>query len=150
MKLLRIAGFFVIFNSFIYAQNCLDTVKVVLPTISAEGRKVYETKLDEARKQYQQSPNDADAVIWLGRRTAYLGNYKESINIFTGGVKNFPSDARFYRHRGHRLLTLRCFDDAVRDFEKAAALVKGKADEIEPDGLPNVRNIPTSTLQSNI
>ena len=26
----------------------------------------------------------------------------------------------------------------------------GRPDEIEPDGLPNTRNIPTSTLQSNI
>ena len=28
--------------------------------------------------------------------------------------------------------------------------MKGKPDEVEPDGLPNARNIPTSTLQSNI
>ncbi len=55
-----------------------------------------------------------------------------------------------YRHRGHRFITLRCFDDAIKDFEKAAKLVKGKPDEVEPDGLPNARNIPTSTLQSNI
>jgi tetratricopeptide (TPR) repeat protein len=45
---------------------------------------------------------------------------------------------------------LRCFDDAISDFEKAAKLIKGKPDEIEPDGLPNAKNIPTSTLQSNI
>jgi tetratricopeptide (TPR) repeat protein len=30
------------------------------------------------------------------------------------------------------------------------SLVKGKPDQIEPDGQPNARNIPTSTLQSNI
>src|SRR4029434_3393277 len=36
------------------------------------------------------------------------------------------------------------------DFKKAAKLIKGKPDEIEPDGLPNARNIPTSTLHSNI
>jgi tetratricopeptide (TPR) repeat protein len=45
---------------------------------------------------------------------------------------------------------VRCFDDAITDLEQAAKLVKGKPDEIEPDGLPNARNIPTSTLQSNI
>ena len=28
-------------------------------------------------------------------------------------------------------------------------LIKGAADEIEPDGLPNAKNTPTSTLQSN-
>jgi tetratricopeptide (TPR) repeat protein len=29
-------------------------------------------------------------------------------------------------------------------------LVKGKEDQIEPDGLPNAKNIPTSTLHTNI
>ena len=62
----------------------------------------------------------------------------------------FPADARLYRHRGHRLITLRCFDAAIADFEIAAKLTRGKPDEIEADGLPNARNIPTSTLQSNI
>jgi tetratricopeptide (TPR) repeat protein len=55
-----------------------------------------------------------------------------------------------YRHRGHRFISIRCFDDAIKDFESAAKLIKGKTDEIEPDGLPNARNTPTSTLQSNI
>lgn len=32
----------------------------------------------------------------------------------------------------------------------AVKLIKGKPDETEPDGLPNAKNIPTSTLQSNI
>jgi tetratricopeptide (TPR) repeat protein len=88
--------------------------------------------------------------IWLGRRTAYLGRYKEAIAIYNDAIRKFPDDARLYRHRGHRLITLRCFDSAVVDFKKAARLIKGKPDEVEPDGLPNARNIPTGTLQSNI
>jgi tetratricopeptide (TPR) repeat protein len=141
---------FFAFCPFVLAQNCVENAKPTEPTLSAETRKIYETKLDEAKADFDKNPKNADAVIWLGRRTAYLGNYKEAIAIFTKGIENFPSDARIYRHRGHRFITLRCFDDAVRDFEKTAKLIKGKADEIEPDGLPNARNIPTSTLQSNI
>jgi tetratricopeptide (TPR) repeat protein len=38
----------------------------------------------------------------------------------------------------------------VVDLERAAALVEGQPDQVEPDGLPNVQNIPTSTLHSNI
>lgn len=131
------------------AQNCLESAKETAPAISAEGRKIYEAKFSEARATFEKTP-DAESLIWLGRRTAYLGNYKESIRIFTDGIEKYPKDARFYRHRGHRFLTIRCFDEAVKDFEAAAKLVKGKPDEIEPDGLPNARNIPTSTLQSNI
>lgn len=150
MKILPVFILLVVFNSPALAQNCLENAKTVAPVLSENARKTYETKLEEAKADFEKKPNDADALIWLGRRTAYLGNYKEAIKIFTGGAEKFPEDARFLRHRGHRFITIRCFDDAVEDFEKAAKLVKGKADEIEPDGLPNARNIPTSTLQSNI
>ena len=150
MKNLLIAAACVfIFNSFAFSQTCLETAKEISPTLSAETRKIYETKLAEAKANYEKSPN-ADSLIWFGRRTAYLGRSKEAIGIFSKGIEKFPSDVRFYRHRGHRFITIRCFDEAIRDFEKAAKLVKGKPDEIEPDGLPNERNIPTSTLQTNI
>ncbi len=132
------------------AQPCLDAAKVVPPVMSEETRKVYETKLAEAEQVHLNKPNEADSIIWLGRRTAYLGNYKNAIRQFSSGIVLHPNDARLYRHRGHRYLTIRCFDDAIKDFEKAAALIKGKPDEVEPDGLPNAKNIPTSTLQSNI
>ncbi|MCA1583698.1 MAG: tetratricopeptide repeat protein [Acidobacteria bacterium] len=45
---------------------------------------------------------------------------------------------------------MRQFDRATADFEKAASLVKGAADEIEPDGAPNAAGKPRSTLQFNI
>ncbi len=120
------------------------------PSLSAETRASYERRLSEARIAFDASPNDAEAIIWLGRRNAYLGQYRESIKVFTEGIAKHPTDARLYRHRGHRYLTVRQFDDAIADFNRAAELIKGKPDEIEPDGLPNARNIPTSTLQSNI
>lgn len=55
-----------------------------------------------------------------------------------------------YRHRGHRYISVRKLDRAIADLSRAAALTAGSPDEIEPDGIPNARNIPTSTLQSNI
>lgn len=106
--------------------------------------------LKEAQARYDANPKDADAIIWLGRRLAYLGRFTEAIEMYTKGIALHPSDARFYRHRGHRHITLRQFDLAIRDLKKASELVKGKRDEIEPDGQPNARNIPTSTLQFNI
>ena len=118
--------------------------------LSAEALKTLEANLASARAAYDKAPDDADATIWLGRRTAYLGRYREAIEIFSRGIEEHPTDARMYRHRGHRLITVRMLDRAVTDFSKAAELVAGKADEVEPDGQPNARNIPTSTLNSNI
>ncbi len=130
--------------------NCLQTATEVPSTMTDETRREFEIKLDEARALFEKEPRNVERVIWFGRRTAYLGRYKDAIKIYTDGIAQFPNDARLYRHRGHRLITLRCFDDAIADFEQAAKLIKGKRDQIEPDGLPNARNIPTSTLQSNI
>ena len=150
MKILFAVFFLSLFNLTLTAQTCAENAKIIAPELSETARKTYEAKLTEARADFEKNPSSADARIWLGRRTAYLGNYREAIKIYTEGAGKFPQDARFLRHRGHRYLTIRCFDDAVGDFEAAAKLVKGKPDEVEPDGLPNARGIPTSTLQTNI
>ena len=110
----------------------------------------FDSLLAEARTAAEADPASADAAIWLGRRTAYLGRYNEAIAIFGRALDRHPDDARLYRHRGHRYITTRRFALAERDLERAARLVEGRRDEIEPDGLPNARNVPTSTLQSNI
>ena len=141
--------FFCLSCSPIFAQTCLQRAQEIAPPLTRETRRDFEAKLAEARKNAE-TESSADNLIWLGRRIAYLGNYKDAIQIFTQGAEKFPDDARFLRHRGHRFITLRCFDLAIADFNRAAKLVKGKPDQIEPDGLPNARNIPTSTLQSNI
>lgn len=120
------------------------------PALSEATRSEFEEALARARAEYEKNPDNADAIIWLGRRTAYLGRYREAIDIFSEGIRKHPRDARFYRHRGHRYITLRQFNDAIADLQKAAALTRGKPDQVEPDGLPNARNIPISSLQSNI
>ena len=107
-------------------------------------------KYREARGEYLKNPDVAENIIWLGRRIAYMGEYKKAIEIFTEGIKKFPDDPRFYRHRGHRYISIRKFDEAISDFTRAVELTRGKKDQIEPDGMPNARNIPVSTLQGNI
>ncbi len=109
-----------------------------------------EADLAEAQAQLVANPDSADALIWVGRRQAYLWQYQDAINTFTQGIEKFPEDPRFYRHRGHRYVTVRNFDAAIADFERAAALVAGQPDEVEPDGAPNPQNIPRSTLQFNV
>ena len=134
-------------------QTCVDNAKEVAPIFSKETQIEYEKALDGARVLTLVKLGDKYDIensIWLGRRTAYTGRYKDAIAIFSEAVARWPNDARLYRHRGHRYITLRCFDEAIKDFERATSLVKGKPDEVEPDGLPNAKNIPTSTLQSNI
>jgi tetratricopeptide (TPR) repeat protein len=107
-----------------------------------------EKDLQDARSVADTS--SADAMIWIGRRLGYLWRYQDAIAQFTKGIERYPNDARFYRHRGHRYITVRQFAKAVADFEKAASLIQGKPDEVEPDGAPNPSGVPRSTLQFNI
>lgn len=115
-----------------------------------EQRTTLEANLQTARAAYDRSPDNADSIIWLGRRQAYLEQYQDAIATFSEGIAKHPRDARFYRHRGHRYITVREFDNAIADLQRAADIVKGTPDEVEPDGAPNARNIPTSTTQGNI
>lgn len=141
--------FFVVILSVGFIAGAQPCVSIVAPQLSENSKKEFEQKLALAKAVYEKDTNDADAIIWYGRRTAYLGDYLKAIEIFSKGINSHPGDARLYRHRGHRYLTVRCFDKSIADFKKAAKLIKGKPDETEPDGLPNAKNIPTSTLQSN-
>ncbi|WP_051287099.1 tetratricopeptide repeat protein [Algoriphagus mannitolivorans] len=108
------------------------------------------SQFQEAKAAYESNPEDLEALIWYGRRTAYLGQYQQAIAIFSKGIEKFPSEPKLYRHRGHRYISVRQFDKAIADLEKAAELIQGTPNEIEPDGMPNALNIPVSSLHGNI
>ena len=120
------------------------------PPVSDTVRTRLEGDLAAARAALDRAPDDPEARIWVGRRLAYLGRYRDAIAVFTEGAARFPKDARFLRHRGHRYITVREFDNAIADLERADALAAGARDQVEPDGQPNARNIPLTTLHSNI
>lgn len=120
------------------------------PDLPDAVRETYMARYAEAEEDLVADPSNVDALIWMGRRTAYLGQYRAAIDIFTHAMTLHPEDARLYRHRGHRYLTVREPSKAIADFERAVELIEGTEDEVEPDGLPNAMNTPTSTLHFNI
>ena len=125
-----------------------DTLRA-LP-LAASVREKYSAQLAEAQRAYEHTPTNVDSIIWYARRLGYLGQLRESIEIYTRGIALYPDNPWLYRHRGHRYISVRDFAAAVRDLEHATALVQGKPDEIEPDGQPNAQNSPIGTLHSNI
>ena len=135
-------------------QEPQDNQEKIVQAVSKLGENLYSAepseaaleKYAEAKKKFEQEPDNSDALIWYARRAAYLGSYREAIEIYSDGIKKHPEDARLYRHRGHRYISVRKFDKAIEDFEKAASLIEGKEDIIEPDGMPNAQNIPEGFL----
>jgi tetratricopeptide (TPR) repeat protein len=120
------------------------------PTFPAETAARLEKNLADAQAAYDRNPRDEERAIWLGRRLAYLGRYRDAIDVYTRGLAQHPSSFKLHRHRGHRYITIRQFDKAIADLEKAASLIEGVPDEVEPDGAPNRFNKPRSTSHSNI
>ena len=123
---------------------------LLAPSLPDSTRARYVRKLAEAQNDFDHAPDELSNIIWLGRRTAYLGRFRDALAIYSKAIQDHPDEPRLLRHRGHRYITLRLFDLAISDLERAAGLMRRRMDETEPDGLPNARNIPTSTLKFNI
>lgn len=122
--------------------------KPLFPPASIPNKEKLEADLAQVLSLANQ--NTAETIIWKGRRQAYLWRYQEAIDTFSKGIERYPDNPRFYRHRGHRYISTRQLAKAQADFEKAASLIKGQPDEIEPDGAPNPSGKPRSTLHFNI
>jgi tetratricopeptide (TPR) repeat protein len=118
------------------------------PPITADAKKTGEANLAKAQADFARNPDSADALLWVGRRLAFLGRYREAIEVFSKGIARWPEDVRFHRHRGHRYVTLREFDKAIADLNRGVEIVKAKglADEPELDA----QGVATDTTQSNL
>ena len=124
--------------------------KPLIRPLTLPNQAKLEADLKDAIDRARTNPDDPEALIWVGRRYGYLWRFHEAIDTFTTGINRWPDNPKFYRHRGHRYLSIREFAKGQADLEKAAVLIKGKPDEIEPDGAPNPTGKPRSTLQFNI
>lgn len=124
-----------------------DSLKI--PDRSASQLESLMARLNEAKANFDADPSEMN-FIWLGRRYAYLSDYQKAIEVFTEGLKEFPKSYKLYRHRGHRYISLRQFDQAIADFKKAYELMPKGVMDTEPDGAPNQLNIPLSNTQFNI
>jgi tetratricopeptide (TPR) repeat protein len=119
------------------------------PDRSPESQAKLDSLMLIARTNFESDPSEEN-YIWYGRREGYLMHLHDAIAIFTEGLEKYPDSYRLYRHRGHRYISVRKFDDAIADFNKAADLMEGKPLEVEPDGIPNKLNQPLSTTQFNV
>jgi tetratricopeptide (TPR) repeat protein len=97
------------------------------PAEGDELRKLQED-LQEALLKVESDPENPESFVLYGRRLAYLWRYHDAIEIYTKGIKAYPNHALLYRHRGHRFLSIRKFEDAVADLTKASQLNEGDFD----------------------
>lgn len=113
-------------------------------------REQLEANLARARRELACDPDNPERIIWVGRRLGYLWRMIEAIDVYGGGIRQFPDYGPLYRHRGHRYISIRHFDLAVADLERASELIEGEPAAVEADGMPNSRNIPLTTTGFNV
>jgi tetratricopeptide (TPR) repeat protein len=77
------------------------------------------TRADSALRA---SPNDPDLLLAAAAARATAWKFRDAIDLYSRGITLYPNDARFYRFRGHRYITLRRFQDGARDLDRAARI----------------------------
>ena len=78
--------------------------------------------VEKARTEAAAKPDDPEKLLALGAALDKLWRYGESIEVYSKGAKQFPSDFRFLRFRGHRYISTRQFGKATDDLEHARKL----------------------------
>ena len=122
------------------------SAQAVAPPASSAST-VENPQLTAAREAWERHQTNADSIIWYGRRVGYTGDFAKAVAIYTEGLRHHPDEPRLLRHRGHRYVSLRDFPRAIADLSHAREVVAGTPDEVEPDGQPNARGIPTRPNQ---
>ncbi|MCE9592862.1 MAG: hypothetical protein K8S98_01605 [Planctomycetes bacterium] len=120
------------------------------PPLADDVRAKREGELADAEHELERDPGDPRNWVAVGRRLSNLGRYREAVGVYGRGLGRFGDEVHLLRHRGHRWITLREPELAVRDLERAAELSKTLPDEPEPGLNPNPRGVVTDTLKQNI
>ncbi len=119
------------------------------PERSAKAQAKLDSNLTVAKTNWENDPSEEN-FIWYGRRLGYLSRFQEAIDVLSKGIEKYPTSVKLYRHRGHRYISMRLFDNAIADLKKAKEMMPESPLEIEPDGAPNKVNIPLSSTQFNV
>jgi tetratricopeptide (TPR) repeat protein len=107
------------------------------PAFPDDVRAKLDADLQAAQAAYDAQPDDPDTLLLLGQRLGYRGRLRDAIATFTDGIARYPGDARFYRYRGHRFISVREFDRAIIDLTAAAGIAGGQP--LVPEHGPNAK-----------
>ena len=104
--------------------------------------------LGSARANYEDDPSLANTV-WYGRVVGFRYRMDEAIAVFGEGLERYPDSFELLRQRGDRYLSTRRFAEGQADLARAAELIEGRAEWIEPDGKGNELPVPATSVQFN-
>lgn len=104
--------------------------------------------LASAQANYESDPS-LPHTVWYGRVLGFRYRIEEAIAVFTQGLDRHPDSFELLRQRGHRYLSTRRFSEGRADLDRAAALIDGMTEWMEPDGEGNELPVPPTSIQFN-
>jgi tetratricopeptide (TPR) repeat protein len=78
--------------------------------------------IERADAELAYDPDDVELIISAARVRRNFWQYRQAMELYTRAMELAPTDWRPYRFRGHRHISLRQFDQAVVDLERARGL----------------------------
>ncbi len=78
--------------------------------------------INQAVEFAEQNPDDPESAVGLAVAAAARWRYLDALRYLDTGIEKYPAYAPLYRHRGHRRISLRQFETAETDLERAASL----------------------------
>ena len=124
------------------------------PAVPEASRAKLEADVAAAFEMAKQEPS-AEAIIWLGRRTAYLGKFREAIRVYTGGLQALSvGSADASPSRPSLRDGARTGHGAIADLQTAGGLIKGsrtrssRTDSRTREGFRRARSTRTSGITS--
>lgn len=109
-----------VFCSTVFAQSEPETVSLL--GVKLYAQKDEKGEIPAAAEKLAADPKNIDLLIALGRAQANVWRYRDAIVTYTRGIGMAPRDARLYRHRGHRYISVRDYTRARDDMQRAAEL----------------------------
>ena len=79
-------------------------------------------RIAKADEELKKAPLNPELLLAAGRTRDAQMQFTGSIQMYSKAISLAPGDVRFYRMRGHRYISLRRFQEAIGDMEKARAL----------------------------
>ncbi len=99
---------------------------------SPSGKAYYGKSADDdlraAEKALAEKPQEPDLIIAAGRGYDRVLQFSRSIPLYTRLIRTMPDDVRAYRYRGHRYISIRRFNDATADLQKAEKIAPDSFD----------------------
>lgn len=74
------------------------------------------------------NPRNVDRLLAAARARDVAWQFHAAIDVYTKAVELAPGDVRPWRFRGHRYISIRRFDEAVRDLARAVAIAPSSFD----------------------